>query len=253
MLHFQKRFAGIALVSLLFGAGCSSPTPSGSSATATPPAVAPTSAVASDCAFGFFPFKQGYEITYQTSGGGLPTHTLDERVTALHDNQADIAMQSDGRPISDQHYRCDHGHVQALSYLDPSFLRSGENVKATTDSVTGDWLPSDMTRIGATSDMDARGAISLNLSGMEHPTTIPFTVHMHRTIVDQEDVTVPAGTYHATKIQVMTTLTTGASGAAPPFENTEWWVNNVGLVKSVMQGGPSGAFQEEATRIVIPS
>lgn len=138
-----------------------------------------------------------------------------------------------------QEIRCTNGDLAALSYADISSVASGGRVSARTIRAEGLLMPRDIT-VGTTwtSSFDVEATITM--PGPLGTQTVTNTITNESRVIGQESVTVPAGTYQAFKVE--STLRT-ASGpvmgvTVPPqtVRTTSWFVEGIGMVKSVTPG-----------------
>ena len=210
----------------------------------------------------FYPLRQGYEIRYRStfpaiagvSSGGYSLKVTDaERNAVTLRASFDPSSPGDAPITSDQRIECEGGILRAKSYLDLGSRISGgaaaNQFKATTRNSSGEFLPADL-RVGSEwrSTFDVRmEAVS---PGADSPLSGPIdlNVTINRRAVAEETVTVPAGTYRALKIEATTDL-----GMGTPLRGTEWWAENVGMVKSTysLDTGPQN-FITEATSVTVP-
>lgn len=247
---------------LMAGAGCSSSinvgrTPSGPAGTPSATPSAPTVATAptnTGCANEYFPLEAGYRVTYsnQLSSGTSSTYTM--KVTSVSGNRATVALDFDSGMHSDQVYECTNGNVQATGYVDLAAGMSGVRATAQTRSVSGQLIPQDV-HVG--SSWSSTFNITSSIAGMEGvpARNIDATVTTQRTAETEEDVTVPAGTFHALKVRSSTSFAFGGSAVGlPPLEPVvgyEWWVKGKGMVKTT-SGLDGQAISSVATTIVTP-
>lgn len=198
------------------------------------------------CNHEYYPLRLGYHIQYKTSFppiGGKTTGYYALRVAEVKPDSVYIkaTYAADGEPItSDIIYKCSGGSLQAAGYIDVSSLARGpayENqYKVRTDAATGQFLPPRISRgdswsAGFTAKItplqDATGGESRVI---REPITMP--IEIRRTALGVERVTVPAGTFEAMKIKTETLF-----DGNPTISGTEWWVKEVGMVKSTYNAG----------------
>jgi hypothetical protein len=259
----------------LAGAGCrgggSAPTPVSPDPTAIfGDPEAPTSPERAEplgmtCNHEYFPLRQGYHIQYRntypaaggTSGVGLYAQNV-RRVTptSVYLTSA-FATTGGGPPIeSNVEYRCVDGGLRAVGYVDTGTLAPGgaafNNYRVTTNRAEGEFFP---RRIAPGSSWNAKFNITMKPrdeapadSEERQLPVITMDVDIARRAVGIERVVVPAGTYEAMKI-VTNTLFDGVQ----VMSGTEWWVKDVGMVKSTVDAG-SGTENiiTEAMGVTVP-
>ena len=240
----------------LIGAGCSSPitTPEVSAPTAAPAAGTPAAPTAlAGCSHPYYPLRAGSSISYQ-----MPTKTgtqiMKVSVTANTGDQATLNyVFPDTNVELNQTLKCTAGGVYPESYLDLASQISGVSVNSETKNVSGPLLPADV-KVGSEWDtsfdvvihIDSAQAAAIGITEMNQTTVT------HRKAVGFEDVTVPAGTFHALKVEShMTSTITGIPGMSTPrvSDTTEYWVEGVGLIKSD-SASSGGSSVMEATEVV---
>lgn len=252
----RKTFVSLAVglsVIVLIGAGCASSAPgsgTGDGGSAIP-------AARSGCDHPYYPLRSGYEIEYKTQVPGMEESSYTVRVV---DESGDtIRMEYDfmeGVSVQQQ-IRCAGGVVEALGYVDFGAATSGNEIQTETRSTSGVLLPQNMR---AGTSWESTYEISATFSGPDFAGigvgSIDSTVTVNRTVIGEETVTVPAGTYQALKVEGVTTIAAviaGIPGGIPPTEisTTEYWVRGVGMVKSVSGSGETESTTE-AARVVTP-
>jgi len=241
---------------ILAGAGCQTRT-AGTSTMPTIPGL-PSVAVTSPCEHPYYPLKPGYEIAYQTKWG-TNVSNYSEKVTAGGSDSVQLHLAFDGGTTSDQTIQCRDGKLQVMGYVDVASATQSKRANVTTKSVEGDFLPKDL-RVG--SEWTNKFEIEMDMSQIAAGglNKVEGTITTQRKVLGEEEVTVPAGTFKALKIQAETAIDThlpgvanGVTASIPKLVTTEWWVKGKGMVKSVMSmGAGQGDNTSEATRIVVP-
>ena len=264
--------APVALL-LLMGSGCGSSAPvttaDGSAASGvTPSSTSPTATVStpvaatgSDCTSEYFPLRTGYQISFAnrlSTGASQNTYTM--KVTSVVGSHVTATVDFDSGIHSEQAYDCTDGNVQATGYVDLGAGMSGVHATAVTRSSSGQLIPHDV-HVGSV--WTAAFTISTSLGGVSGmpARNIDSTVTTERTAEAEEDVTVPAGTFHALKVKSITTFTfagaapsipgMGAIPAPAPVVGYEWWVKGKGMVKTTSDMSGT-SIVSEATSILTP-
>ncbi|HVM90982.1 MAG TPA: hypothetical protein VMU11_03750 [Verrucomicrobiae bacterium] len=238
----HKLFIAPLLILTLAGAGCGGAAPSGSDTTGSSPSgssdnsmAGSGAAMAGGCSNPYYPFKPGSKITYQTSGGGLNStysmEVLDSGNADTHKLSYTFNVNGHSNSIT-QEFACDNGGIHAKGQLDLSSAMGGQ-FSYQTDSVDGPFLPSDMsvgqqwTTTYKVTLHTSNATMARIIEGKHQTTTVSSKV------VGEEDVTVPAGTYHALKVQMDITINTEITPNPIHTTTVTWFVKNIGMVKSI--------------------
>lgn len=265
---------------VLLGAGCGRGTTSADPSAVTPPSAgAPSGSVAQEgvatggqpsapsvargaCDHPYYPLRLGYEIRYRTefpsmqevSSGGYTLRVTEATAATAKLRATFSSAQSGELPLtSEQVFNCASGGVTATSYLDLGSSVPGgaaqNQFRATTRAATGEMLPAEM-RIGSSwrngFDIRMESVASGEPGLLSQP--IDLTVSIERRVVARERVRVPAGEYDALKVTAVTDLGMGSA-----MQGTEWWVEGVGMVKSVYDlGSGAGSNVTEAVSVTVP-
>jgi hypothetical protein len=146
---------------------------------------------------------------------------------------------------SDLVYKCTGGALRAAGYINTGALvRGGPEMNrfhVRTDDAAGQFLPPRIARgdswsssfnVKASPLAENLGpdAIPADAGGIREPISVPVTIT--RTAIGIERVTVPAGRFEAMKIKAVTSFK-----GVPVMSGTEWWVKDIGMVKSTYDGG----------------
>lgn len=211
----------------LLGQGCARPTPSGRAPLAT----------RGGCENAYYPLNPGSSITYRLMSGSSAPSSY--RVNVL-DSEAgrhriQYVFQADGGSLTlNQDFTCEDGVISAKGYADFSQAVAGApGFRYETVSVEGVFLPADL-RVGSewetTYNMVIRSddpAMKAVLDGKRQ------TLRMKNTIVGEETVTVPAGTFTALRMASDVNITSEiAVGFRSNFLSETWLVRDVGMVKN---------------------
>lgn len=257
LLKAPKIVAGLATL-LLLGAGCTNgpphvPGPEDAVyehiGDASP--TIPEAPVITSCNHEYYPLRLGYHIQYHISNPivpGLPGESYySQRVTKVTSDSATIMTSIDtgaGTAIpttSEIRYNCVNGGIYPTGYVNTGDLMRGGAEKnlanITTDASEGTLLPQ-RVRAGdlwsntftiTITPVAERDADELRT----HPVT--RTIQTSRHAIGMETIHVPAGTFEAMRINVITTFKDDVPIIAA--QGTEWWVKDVGMVKSTYSGG----------------
>jgi len=250
MKKLSPLFASVALLTLV-GAGCgSTPAPANDQTSQTTPSQkAPKPGAAmSNCDTPYFPVRKGHSISYQSTIAGKKV-SYSSTITDATKDSATLEYEFGAGSASTSkitvQMTCADGHLRALGQADFSSLL-GQNTQFTseTKNTSGDLLPKDLAvgsewsgSFESEATINNPQMIKMGMGKMEIASDLT-----HKAVAE-EQVTVPAGTYTAIKVETTTKITTTMSANAKPAmtttQTTEWWVKDVGLVKTVAGSGTS--------------
>lgn len=209
----------------------------------------------SGCRHEYYPIANGYSMSYSSRAGTYESsYTI--RVTSVDGNKAtlvydfeSVAERSPGASLN-QEIICEGGRLISKGNVDFGSALTGQSIEFETVSASGDLLPPNLG-VGSewTQHFETRG--TLNMPGIpESMREITSETTMTRKAVGEESVTVPAGTYTALKVIATHAIISSVGGREPTettFDLTEYWVKNVGLVKTV-----GNDMTMEATSVTVP-
>ena len=215
------------------------------------------------CSHEYYPLRAGYSIQYHTtypasmgtSGGGNYALRV-TRVTGTSAHMKAVFERSGGgAPIaSDVEYKCISGGLYASGYVNMGGASPGGpagNYEVQTVHSEGEFLPAHI-RPGSVwqssfTIMIIPPAGSDSLGSASRPVMMDVTAK--RRAVGLVRVRVPAGEYEAMQIAAST-----AFDGQEAMTGTEWWVKDVGMVKSTYSASPSSAesIVTEATGVAVP-
>jgi len=206
----------------------SPPTPSGgwgvtvteNPATEVPLQQAPVSG--DECGNPYYPLKSGAQWTY-TGPEGAFTHTISSSGGGIFT----ILVESGANTFNIQALCMEGGDINLLQVPGNSLSYSGEagSSTMTTTSNEGVTLPGDI-QVGD----DWSQTLGVEVSAGDQ--RMDFTLDSTYTAVGYENVSVPAGTFNALKIEQSTSM-----GGPEPMIQTLWYVQEVGMVKSEIDIG----------------
>ncbi len=268
-LRSFARFCGVVGCGslVLLGAGCrgggSPPTPDspepppffgGVAVPREPNPADSTSPTGVSCNHEYYPLRLGYHIQYKVTFppvNGKDTSYYALRVAEVTDDSVYVkaSYKTDAEPVdSDIVYKCIDGSLQAAGYFDTGSKIPGGPIRnqfrIRTDSASGQFLPPHiargdtweakfMVKVTPVTPLNAEGS-ALEIPDEEvvirDPISMPITIS--RTALGIERVTVPAGTFDAMKIKTTTKFDVNVA-----MSGTEWWVKEVGMVKSTYDAG----------------
>ena len=224
----MKKILALSLVFTVIAAGCGTPEDFGTSkvnvtenpATEVPPQPAPVSG--DECGNPYYPLKSGAQWSYNGPTGPF-THTI----LSSGGGVFAINVESGADTFVIQALCMEGGDINLLQVPGTSLSYSGQGGGSTmtTTSNEGITLPGDIQQ-----GDDWSQTIGVKVSAGDQ--TMDFIIDSTYTAVGYENVTVPAGTFNALKIEQSTSM-----GGPEPTMQTLWYVQDVGLVKSVIEVG----------------
>lgn len=240
-LSTGARLVPIICFLALFGAGCrgTGSRPVVDSDTTSSTAVTGPEGLV--CRHEYYPIVPNYRALYQTSINGVSTGSYILSVAWVRDNQAYLAARfaSPGDSVvvnSSQQFRCSRGALEAGGYIDMGTLHPGgadyNSVEVHTNSTSGSFFPETVT-VGT----DWESSVNMTITPRKHedafeltaplpPLTIEVVTHKHA--VGLETIDLPIGRREAMRIDVKVLFNN-----LPTFSKTEWWVKDIGMVKSL--------------------
>ena len=234
-----SRLGPSFVVLILLGAGCA---PAG-----TPGSPASPTARGGNCDNPYYPLREGHQITYKTQTAGH-AGTMTMKVTGVSASGATVTNDFGG-VVSTQQVRCVGGTLEATGTLDTSGTGVAVTGRSETRSSSGTFIPQDLSA-GKIWDSAAQTAVTMTLpaaaarvNGGSTTLEVVTDTTTHNEALAEESITVPAGTYRA--IKVKSTITATSQGGLPGMDAThttvtnEWFVRDVGLVKTVNEDGTS--------------
>jgi hypothetical protein len=250
---FFRSLACVSLLALL-GAGCGRSASHVPEQTATPsPASTSVAAIPSlaDCLNLYYPLRAGSAITYRMKAVGLEapvTIRVLEHTTETVKLEYSFAVQDRVATITNE-LACENGTIKGKGYFDFAQAFSGLDLTYDTISMEGEILPNDLTvgrewNLATEVEMHTSNPqMKAILDGRRQKTLVTSKV------IGEEDVTVPAGTFRALKIEQMISLESSVAGVPSETVGHAWYVKDVGLVKSEHRAGKVVSSME-ATEIV---
>ncbi|MFH1621444.1 MAG: hypothetical protein ABIB04_05185 [Patescibacteria group bacterium] len=236
-------FSLLVLVSLtLLGAGCGSKTPA-ATPESTPAATGTEKATSDICSNPYYPFKPGLAITYGVTSGAKTEGNSDYTVRTLSvsGTTAKIRVEMADGGTADMEADCADGSVALNGSSGMNAAAEGMKFETTVLYSNGTDMPANVT---AGTTWNKTETIRMDITdGTADMGPITVTTAEQSKMINNESVTVPAGTYQAIKIELTRNTTStaqlagGKSMNLPPStsKSTEWWVKDIGMVKSVTQ------------------
>ncbi|MBP7005518.1 hypothetical protein KBB27_00120 [Patescibacteria group bacterium] len=240
-LSTGARLVPIICFLALFGAGCRG---TGSRPVVDPDTTSSTAVTGPEgvaCRHEYYPIVPSYRALYQTSINGVSTGSYILSVAWVRDNQAYLAARfaSPGDSVvvnSNQQFRCSRGALEAIGYIDTGALQPGgasyNNARVQTNSTSGSFFPE---RVVAGTEWES--AVNITMTYPERTDAFevtapirPVTIDVvtHKKAIGLETIDLPIGRREAMRIEVSVSF-----GGLSTFSKTEWWVKDIGMVKSL--------------------
>jgi hypothetical protein len=231
------KYIGFLVTTIILLTGCnlsdtsstsSTPTPleefqvSATESLATEAPALPAPVSNDDCGNPYYPVVNGAEWVY-TGPQGSFSHSL----ATGTEGAFTIKVEADANTFLIQGLCLEGGDINLLDVPGNSLNYSGEEGSSTmtTTGNEGVTLPGDIQE-----GDDWSQTISVEVSAGEQK--MSFTIDTTYTAVGYETITVPAGTFNALKIEQSSDM-----GGSQPTIQTLWYVQNIGMVKSVIDAG----------------
>jgi len=219
-----------------------------------PEPVAELPEASGDCDHPYYPLKDGNEIDYRVTSGGTTTDYA-MTVSDVTENSAklNIIFTTPTAMTVVQNIQCAEGTIRTDGYMDMGSAMTGGKIKTVTKSVSGDLMPKTLA-VGTTWTTKYDTVVTMQGTGLPAGLgQMTATVESTNKVLNEESITVPAGTYTALKVQVDTTTQVTIPGmptgpTTTKMTNYQWWVKGVGMVKTVDAAGTSPMV---ATKVII--
>lgn len=235
--NLMKWLVVPAMLALL-GQGCSRSTPPATTGTGSGGSpTAGTTGGSGRCMNAYYPLEAGSSIKYKMVSGG---ENVPFTIAVLEHTASTIVLEYtfvvDGREVKIKNEMvCEGGTIRGKGHFDFASAFLPFDVRYEVISMTGEIMPADI-RVGSEWTMESQvklitsdtGPVGRMMNGRVSRTSVKNKV------VGEENVTVPAGTFRALKIDQ--TVETSSEVAGRPFDvtvtNLAWYAKDVGLVKS---------------------
>lgn len=252
---FPAISIGLALA--LLGAGCAvQPTSPATSAVSSTPAAANPAAQANACAHPYYPLRPGYRVTYRSSANDQATDYTVEAEDAGASDRIKLKTTYAGGVKVEQIITCSADGLKTSGFADFATGLTDRHISSESKRVEGDFLPPDLhvgTSWVVTYDVTLKNSDPAMVdAGLG---SIDTTYTVTKRVLNQDRITVPAGTFDAFKVSSVTKTVyhNAANTPAQTIEGTEWWVKGKGMMK-IIANGPDGkaGVVSEATEVVAP-
>lgn len=206
--------------------------------------------VKSSCVNPYYPVREGSTWNYQLTGSMLPSYTFTDTITAIHNGGFTLTSEFDGSSHT-QEWVCTPEGLVALQ-MGGGVSTKGINLKAETQNASGVMYPVEINP-GDTWQytLDFTGTMEM-ASGSGDAIG---SIRSDYTALGTDSVTVPAGTFNALKVQVVTTFDANVNfqGIVAPVKFTttsmSWYAEGTGWVKTESSGDFSGQSSLETIEL----
>ena len=206
------------------------------------------------CTNTYYPIRQGATWTYKSTGGPAGEYSFTDTIASARADGFTLSTQI-GNISRTQEWTCT---VEGLAALQlggaPAAMLNSQNIQLNLDitNATGVTFPSQILPGDQWQQtLDVQG----NVTMMNEEAQATGNAQMNFSALGNENVTVPAGTFEALKVEVDVMLNIDASyeGITLPVsftgEYTYWFAPNVGWVKSTGTGNVLGSSFTDTTEL----
>lgn len=186
-----------------------------------------------------YPVRQGASWAYINSGGPNGTFVYSDTISAVQEDGFTLTSQFSNRTLT-QEWACEADGLKALELgggTTTTISAQGMTAEFTTSNITGISLPKEISSgMQWQYGLIIQGSIPMP-TGEQVQTNGTYTVIMQE--IGRETITVPAGTFDATKIQSSSTVEIlvpfGNEQVPMKYSGTSviWYVPGVGYIKSI--------------------
>jgi hypothetical protein len=206
------------------------------------------------CTNVYYPVRPGATWTYQSTGGPAGEYSFTDTITSVGPDGFTLSTQI-GDIARSQEWNCTTEGLTALQLGGaPAAMLNSQDIQLNLNfgNVTGVTFPSQIHPGDQWQQtMDVQGNATL----MNEQAEATGNAQMNFSVLGNESVTVPAGTFDALKVQVDVTLNINAtySGITLPVSftgaYTYWFAPNVGWVKASGTGNVLGNSFTDTTEL----
>ena len=206
------------------------------------------------CANAYYPVREGTTWSYKSTGGPAGEYAFTDTITSVREDGFTLSTQI-GDLTRTQEWTCTSEGLSALQLGGaPAAMLNSQKIHLNLDvkNASGITFPSQINAGDQwQQSADVEGDVSMGNEGGKAKGTAQMNFHA----LDQESVTVPAGTFDAMKVQVDTTLTVNVAygGLSLPVKftgtYTYWFAPNVGWVKATGTGNVLGTTFSDTTEL----
>ena len=272
-IHTHFTPIGVLLITILLAA-CSTPSvpPTNPQSTETSITVTETISVPATiegstpaveqglCTNLYYPVRQGATWTYKSTGGPAGEYSFTDTISSVRADGFTLSTQI-GDLSRTQEWTCTTEGLAALQLGGaPAAMLNSQNIQLNLDvsNATGVAFPS---QINPGDQWQQALDLNGNVTMMNEAAEASGNAQMNFSAIGNENVTVPAGTFDALKIEVDVTLNLNATyqGMTLPVafsgEYTYWFAPGVGWVRSTGTGRVLGSSFSDTTELqsyIIP-
>ena len=247
------------LLVTVFLAACSTPQvpPTNTQSIETVPVTETTATPAAGqslCTNVYYPVRQDAMWTYKSTGGPAGEYSFTDTITSVRADGFTLSTQI-GDLTRTQEWTCTAEGLTALQLGGaPAAMLNSQNIQLDLDisNVTGVTFPS---QINPGDQWQQNMDVSGNVTAFNEEAEASGSVQMSFNALDNESVSVPAGTFDALKVKVGVNLSVNATyeGITLPVSFTGdyiyWFAPNVGWVKASGTGNVLGSSFTDTTEL----
>jgi len=206
------------------------------------------------CTNVYYPVRQGATWTYKSTGGPAGEYSFTDTISAVRADGFTLSTQI-GELTRTQEWTCTSEGLTALQLGGaPAAMLNSQNIAPDLDisNATGLTFPS---QINPGSQWQQNMDVAGNVTAFNEQAEATGNVQMSFNAVENENVTVPAGTFETLKVEVDVTLNVNATyeGITLPVSfmgnYTYWFAPNVGWVKASGAGNVLGNSFSDTTEL----
>ncbi len=206
------------------------------------------------CANTYYPVRQGAAWNYKSTGSPAGDYSFTDTITSVRDNGFTLSTQLGNLALT-QEWACQPEGLVAQQFGGaPAALLNAQGIRleVQASNVSGVTFPSQI-KVGDQwqHTLDLQG----NVNVASQTATAKGNARNNFTAIGRENVTVPAGTFDALKVQVITAINMTASykGLPLPVKFTAsyiyWFAPGVGWVKASGTGNAAGTSFSETIEL----
>jgi len=198
------------------------------------------------CANAYYPVREGATWSYQGTSTAAEDYAFNNTITSVRSDGFTVTVEFDNNLTLTQEWACTSDGILALDMGGGSAgtLRTDNvNLVVDTKNASGITYPNEIMS-GDTWEHTLDFTGTMDISGT--PAEASGNTIYDYTAIEVESVTVPAGTFDALKVQVVTTINIKAvfQGTEVPVTvtstATNWYAQGVGWVKTVSSTDMAG-------------
>ena len=202
------------------------------------------------CTNPYYPVREGNTWSYTSTSSVAANYSFTDTITAIREDGFTLTTDFDGLTRT-QEWTCSPDGLLAVQ-LGGGLSTAYTNLEIETQNASGITYPVEINA-GDTWQYSLDFTGTMDIAG--EPGAAEGNTQSDFTALGMESVTVPAGTFNAMKVQVLTTINIKVSfqGSTVPVTfsstTTSWYVKDTGWVKSVSDGSFAGQGYTETVEL----